>query len=103
MADAVVVLVTCPPARAARLAAALVDERLAACVNIVPRVTSIYRWKGKRRRDVESLLVIKTRRSAFARLRRRVVELHPYEVPEVIALSIGAGHGPYLKWLAAAT
>ena len=99
-ASAVVALVTCPgPAAAARLADALIRRRVAACVNIVPSIRSVYRWKGKIERAGESLLVIKTPARAFERLRRAVIELHPYDVPEVIALPIKAGHAPYLSWV----
>lgn len=84
---------------AVRLARTLVDRGLAACVNVLPGVTSIYRWKGKVETDEERLLVIKTRVERFEALREAIVSLHPYEVPEVIALPITAGHAPYLAWL----
>ena len=95
-----VVLVTCPAGKARGLAQQLVKRRLAACVNIVPAVESIFRWKGAVDRCREALLVIKTGANRFERLRRAVIELHPYEVPEVIALPIVAGHRPYLDWVA---
>jgi uncharacterized protein involved in tolerance to divalent cations len=82
-----------------RLARALVERRLAACVNVLPQVSSYYRWKGDVQRDEERLLVIKTRTDRFEDLRRVLVDLHPYEVPEVIALPIAAGHAAYLAWL----
>lgn len=95
-----VTLVTCGKAAdAKRIARALVDERLAACVNIVPRVTSVYRWKGRRCEDRELLLVIKSRRDRSAALTRRVKQLHPYEVPEIIHLPIESGHRDYLRWV----
>jgi periplasmic divalent cation tolerance protein len=84
---------------AERLARALVERRLAACVNVVPGVVSVYRWKGNVERDEERLLVIKTRAERLEALRRALVELHPYEVPELVALSVEAGHPPYLAWL----
>ncbi len=100
MTDALVVLVTVPNAETAeKLAEALVGERLAACVNLLPEMRSIYRWKGAVERDREQLCLIKTTRVVFERLRARVVELHPYEVPEVIALPVERGHAPYLDWL----
>jgi periplasmic divalent cation tolerance protein len=100
--DALVVLVTVPNAETAdKIAEALVGERLAACVNVVGGVRSIYRWKGVVERDQELLCVCKTTRAAFERLRARVVELHPYELPEVIALPIELGHAPYLEWITA--
>ena len=100
--DALVVLVTVPNAETAEtLGEALVGERLAACVNVVGGVRSIYRWKGAVERDEELLCVCKTTRAGFERLRARVVELHPYELPEVVALPIELGHAPYLEWIKA--
>jgi periplasmic divalent cation tolerance protein len=84
---------------AERIGRALVEAGLAACVNVVPAVTSIYRWKGKVEREEERLLVIKTRAERFEALRDALVALHPYEVPEVLALSVTGGHQPYLDWL----
>ena len=96
-----VVFVTCPSvAVGRRLARALLARRLAACVNVLPGVESHFRWKGRVDRAREVLLVIKTTRSAFARLRRAVAELHPYDVPEILALPVLAGHRPYLDWIA---
>jgi periplasmic divalent cation tolerance protein len=87
-------------AAAAAVAQALVGEGLAACVNIVPQVRSIYRWDGAVQDDAEALAIIKTTRDRYDRLALRLVELHAYDVPEVIALPIVAGHAPYLAWLA---
>jgi periplasmic divalent cation tolerance protein len=101
--DFIVVYVTCPEDRAGSLGGALVERRLAACVNIVPTVRSLYTWKGEVCDDAESLLVIKTRATLFERLRETVVELHPYDVPEVIALPITAGHPAYLRWVEEST
>lgn len=84
---------------AERIARALVEGGLAACVNIVPAVTSVYRWKGRVERGEERLLVVKTRADRFEALREAIISLHPYELPEVIALPIEAGHAPYLAWL----
>ena len=84
---------------AERIARALVERRLAACVNVVPGVVSVYRWKGAVERDEERLLVIKTRAERLEALRQALVEIHPYEVPELVALPIEAGHAPYLAWL----
>jgi periplasmic divalent cation tolerance protein len=84
---------------AERIARVVVERGLAACVNVLPGVVSIYRWKGTLERDEERLLVMKTRADRFEALRDAVVSLHPYEVPEVIALPIAAGHAPYLAWL----
>lgn len=104
MTEALVVLVTAPSAeRAAEIARAVVEERLAACGNVVPGLRSIYRWEGKIQDDAEALLVLKTTRARFEALRDRIVALHPYDVPEVIALSVEAGSAPYLAWIAAET
>jgi periplasmic divalent cation tolerance protein len=100
MTDALVVLVTTPsPERAAEIARAVVEERLAACGNVVPGVRSIYRWEGKVQDDAEALLVLKTTRARFEALRDRVLALHPYEVPEVIAIPVEAGSARYLEWI----
>ncbi len=97
------VLITAPADRAPDLARALVQERLAACANIIPAVRSIYTWKGALCDEAESLLVLKTRASLFEALRERAVQLHPYEVPEVIGLPVAQGHPPYLDWVAGST
>lgn len=101
MTDKLVVLVTCSsPAEARRIARAVVDARLAACVNIVPgAVQSIYRWKGKVEYARERLVLIKTSRRRLAKLRKTVEQLHSYEVPEFIVLPIAAGSPAYLAWM----
>jgi periplasmic divalent cation tolerance protein len=86
---------------AARIARTLVEERLAACVNVVPAVRSIYRWQGRVEDDAEVLLVIKTRAERVDALAERLRALHPYELPELVALPVAAGSAPYLDWLAA--
>jgi len=97
---ALVVLVTVPTAeRAAEIARALVEERLAACGNVVPGVRSIYRWEGKVQDEGEVLLVLKTTAARFPALRDRLLALHPYEVPEVLALAVEAGAERYLTWI----
>ena len=104
MTDALVVLVTAPSVEVAvAIARAAVEERLAACGNILPGVRSIYRWDGKLQDEAEVLLVLKTRRSRFAALRDRVLALHPHETPEVIALPVEAGSDAYLDWIAGST
>ena len=98
--ERVVVLCTVPSAaEGVRVARALVEERLAACVSLVERVRSIYAWEGEVCDENECLLVIKTRAERFELLATRIVELHPYDVPEVIATPIVAGHAPYLQWV----
>lgn len=102
MTDLVVVYVTAPDLDVAtRLGRALVEEELAACCNLVPGVRSIYRWQGAVQEDGEVLLVIKTRAARLEALTARVVALHPYDLPEVIALPVAAGHLPYLAWVRA--
>jgi periplasmic divalent cation tolerance protein len=104
MTDALVVLVTAPSAeKAAELARALVEERLAACGNVVPGLRSIYRWQGAVQEDTEALLVLKTTRARFEALRDRILALHPYEVPEVLAVPVEAGSARYLGWIAEET
>ena len=104
MTDALVVLVTAPSAeQAAALARALVEARLAACGNVVPGLRSIYRWEGQVRDEPEALLVLKTTRDRLEALRERQLALHPYDVPEVLALPVEAGSAAYLAWLAAET
>ncbi len=103
MTDVTVVLITAPSAEvAAGLARTLVEEGLAACGNVVPGLRSIYRWEGAIQDEAEVLLLLKTRTAAFEALRRRIVELHPYDVPEVLALKVEAGHEPYLAWIRSA-
>src|ERR1051325_2638035 len=100
MTDFLVVLVTAASAEEAeRLARDLVDHRLAACVNRISPIESIYRWQGKIEKSKEELLLIKTHQSLFLQLEKRVREIHSYEVPEIIALPLIAGSDAYLKWL----
>jgi periplasmic divalent cation tolerance protein len=95
-----VVLVTAPsPEKAAELAHALVGEKLAACVNIVPGLRSIYRWEGAVEDAAEVLMVVKTTVDRFDALHQKVLALHPYQVPEVIRLDVAQGHLPYLDWV----
>jgi periplasmic divalent cation tolerance protein len=104
MADgSLVVLCTAPAGGevAVGLARGLVEAGLAACVNLVPAVRSLYRWQGKLCDDAEVLLIIKTRRERFEAVREWLSREHPYEVPEVVALPIEAGAPSYLAWLAA--
>lgn len=84
---------------ARRIATSLVDERLAACVNILPGCHSVFRWEGEVQEEDEVLLIVKTRAAVFPALERRVQELHSYHVPEIIALPIERGTQSYLAWL----
>lgn len=100
-ADAVLVVFCAVPNREVgeAIAEAVVGERLAACVNLLPGVRSVYRWKGEVQRDDEVLAVMKTTAGRFEALRARVCALHPYELPEVLAVSSGPAHLPYLAWV----
>lgn len=99
-----IILSTCPDTGTAeRLATALVEESLAACVNIVPGLRSIYRWNDAVQSDEEVLMLIKTTAARLEAARRRLVELHPYEVPEVVALPVADGHHAYLEWVSNST
>jgi len=100
MTDAIVIFVTAgSETEAEKIARALVEEQLAACVNILSPIRSIYRWQGQVADDREWLLLIKTRAERFAAVESRVKALHSYQVPEVIALPIVAGAEGYLRWL----
>ena len=94
-----VIFITAPSGKGEELARRLVEERLAACVNVVRGVRSIYWWRGKVEVDEEDLLVVKTSADALERLVKRVKEIHPYEVPEVIALPVEHGLPEYLAWV----
>ena len=100
--DVVALLLTAPDEETGRrIARALVEERLAACVNVLPGVCSIYRWKGAVEEASEVMLVAKTRASRAAALAARVRALHPYELPEVLALPVTDGSQAYLRWVVA--
>ncbi len=100
MTDKRVVLTTCGSLEEARkIAHAFIDRRLAACVNIVPQIESVYRWQGKVETAPECLLVIKTTAGKFARLRDALHELHLYETPECIVIGIEDGSAAYLQWI----
>ena len=101
MSQTLVVLSTVSsPAEAKKIARILVTEKLAACVNIFPKIESHYWWKGKIAIGREVLILIKTRRSSFKRLAHRVRQIHSYDVPELIALPVALGWKPYLDWIA---
>jgi len=91
------------PQEARRIAGALVAEQLAACVNIIDNIHSIFRWQGKIQSSSESLLLIKTRANLIPAIELRLRELHSYDIPELVAIPIGPGSQPYLDWLFAST
>ncbi|MGO9614059.1 MAG: divalent-cation tolerance protein CutA [Dissulfurispiraceae bacterium] len=101
--EPIVVYITAPnEEEAARIAKALIEERLVGCVNIIKGVRSIYRWQGKIQDDAEVLMVAKTQRQNFEALEKSVKDLHSYTVPEIIALPVIAGSDMYLMWLSEA-
>lgn len=99
-----IVMVTAPNRRVARsLAKAALESRLVACANIVPGIESHYRWDGRVTSGKELLLILKTRPACLKRLEKLILEQHPYDTPEFLAVPIGTGSQAYLKWLAAET
>jgi periplasmic divalent cation tolerance protein len=101
---ALICFCTCPDqATALRIARTLVDERLAACANLLPAVQSVYRWQGQVEEAAEALLLIKTAPHRLDALRKRIVALHPYELPELIAVEAAAGLPAYLDWIVTET
>lgn len=82
-----------------RISKGILISRLAACVNIIPGVRSMYWWEGKIARANEAMLVVKTTRNQYRRLERKILELHPYEVPEIIAIPLVAGSPQYIEWI----
>jgi periplasmic divalent cation tolerance protein len=100
MTDKLLILTTAgSEAEARKIAEGLVERRLAACVNIVPRIQSVYRWEGKLEEAEEFLLLIKTSKPREEQVRAAITELHSYELPECIAISIASGSAEYLKWI----
>ena len=100
MTDYILVLITASSEKEGeKIASSLVKERLAACVNLIAGVRSTFRWKGRVSLEEEVLLIVKTKDRLFGRLKKRVVELHSYEVPEIVALPILAGFEKYLNWI----
>lgn len=97
--ESLIAFITCPPSLGPELAKALVEESLAACVNIVPAVQSVYKWQGELQSESESLLIAKTNRVSWESFCARVKALHPYEVPEIICVAVQNGYEPYIKWL----
>jgi periplasmic divalent cation tolerance protein len=104
MEQVLLVMTNMPDAAAAQsLARALVESRLAACVNLMPGVQSVYRWRGAIEQASEVTLLIKTTQQRFAQLRQAILSSHPYDLPEVLAVPVSEGHLPYLQWIAAET
>lgn len=100
MTDKIVVLSTCAsPEEARRIAGELIAQRLAACVNLLPAVRSIYHWKGAVEEGEETLMMVKSTRPLFEQLKAAIARLHSYEVPEIIVLPIVDGAAPYLAWM----
>ena len=97
--DVRVVLCTCPPEDAERIAKTVLEERLVACVNVISGVKSLYWWKDAIQNEQETLLVIKTPAQCFAKLEQRLQEIHPAEVPEVLALDVVDGSRSYISWV----
>ena len=100
MTDKVIVFSTCAsPEEAKRIARALVEERLAACVNVISDIVSIYQWQGEVHEGDEVMLVVKSRRDLLSRLQERLASMHSYEVPEAVAIPVVDGLPAYLDWL----
>lgn len=101
MSESLIVLTNCPDDGVAdRIARTLVENGLAACVNRLAPVTSVYRWKGSVERAVETPLLVKTTRARYTEVEQAIRALHPYEVPEIVAVGIDTGFAPYLRWIA---
>lgn len=101
MSEALLVLTNCPDEDTAdRIARTLVEGRLAACVNRLAPVASVYRWQGSVERATETPLLIKTTRERYPAVEEAIRSLHPYDVPEIVACAIDGGFGPYLRWIA---
>ncbi len=90
-------------AEAERIGEAIVDERLAACANVIDGMRSIFRWQGSVQKGREAILILKTREDLFDELKQRIVELHSYELPCIVAMPIAMGHEPFLDWVASET
>ena len=102
--DTLIVFTNLPDRTSAlKLARALVDRRLAACVNVLGEISSVYRWKGEIADETEVALLIKTRATAYAALEAAIKTLHPYEIPEIVAVPVASGLPAYLDWVAAET
>jgi periplasmic divalent cation tolerance protein len=103
VSDLVIVLTTISDARADELARTLVDERLAACVNVLPQMTSTYRWNGRLEQELERQVVVKTTMTRLPEVEARIGQLHPYELPEFIVLKPASASAAYAAWVRAET
>lgn len=99
MTQAIIITMTSTKEDGLKIARSLVDENLAACVNIIDKATSVYRWKEQVCEEEEFLLIIKSKNENFSKIKERILQLHPYDLPEVIMLEIDAGHQKYLDWI----
>ncbi|MBL4763137.1 MAG: divalent-cation tolerance protein CutA [Gammaproteobacteria bacterium] len=98
--QAIIVLTTWPDQkRAEQIAEKMITDKLAACVNILPKMTSVYHWQGKLEKGQEHQLIIKTQSEKFAALEKLITTMHPYELPEILAIKITDGHNAYLDWI----
>lgn len=98
--EVLLVLVSCPAGKAEAIALSLLDAGLAACVNVIPLIKSFYRWQGKVQQDNESMMLIKCAADNYTMLQDHILELHPYELPEIITVKISDGLPAYLDWVA---
>jgi periplasmic divalent cation tolerance protein len=98
-AEIILVQVSCPPDHADNISVNLIESGLASCINVIPVVKSIYRWKGRLQQDNESLLLIKCAADSYSLLEKRILDVHPYELPEIIIVSISGGLTDYLDWV----
>jgi len=99
-----ITLCTCPnQAIAEEIASSLIEQEIAACINIIPTVTSLYKWQGKLEKDNEALMLIKTDQSRYRDLEQAIISIHPYELPEIIAVPVEQGLAGYLNWVAQCT
>jgi len=97
--DVLLVMVTCPEDRAESIASSLLELTLATCINVIPLVKSFYRWQGKVQQDNESLMLIKCAANDYEALEKQILERHPYELPEIITVSVTGGLPEYLSWV----
>jgi len=98
--NVILIIITVPDAKSAnKISAMLVEQRLAACVNTITGVTSLYRWEGELNSDEELILLVKTASDNFDKISMAVKSIHPYDLPEIIAVPVVAGFSPYLKWV----